>query len=237
MDETTTESKTSVEPTATAERMFQEIKQELEHIGQEIKQKRLDRSRTSAKDDRPSAQGVGIAAIIILVAICGSIVILDISTIAVQCKQFSNQGRRRSSRYKHRHVYVHNNNNANTCVTTCPSGRESPPETVELEHIQISTDRTEQDTENNIVEHHQSRESPPDRVDLEHTQISTDTTEQDTDNNIVEHPPSRKNPSETVGLEHIQISSDITEQNTHGNIVGHPPSRESPNETMNLEHK
>jgi hypothetical protein len=77
---------------------------------------------------------------------------------------------------------------------------------VELEHIQISTDRTEQDTENNIVEHHQSRESPPDTVDLEHTQISTDTTEQDTDNNIVEHPPSRKNPSETVGLEHIQIS-------------------------------
>jgi hypothetical protein len=96
-------------------------------VMQEIKQKRLDRSRTSAKDDRPSAQGVGIAAIIILVAICGSIVILDISTIAVQCKQFSNQGRRRSSRYKHRHVYVHNNNNANTCVTTYPSGRESPP--------------------------------------------------------------------------------------------------------------
>ena len=202
MDETTTESKTSVEPTANAERMFQEIKQELEHIGQEIKQKRLDRSRTSAKDDRPSAQGVGIAAIIILVAICGSIVILDISTIAVQCKQFSNQGRRRSSRYKHRHVYVHNNNNANTCVTTCPSGRESPSETVELEHIQISTDRTEQDTENNIVEHPPSRKNPSETVGLEHIQISSDITEQNTHGNIVGHPPSRESPTETMNLEY-----------------------------------
>ena len=235
MDETTTESKTTVEPTVVADRMFQEIKQELEHIGQEIKQKRLDQSRRSATDDRPSAQGVGIAAIIILVAICGSIVILDISTIAVQCKQFSNQGRRQSSKYKHRPVFVHNNN-SNICVTTCPSNEDSPPETVDLEHIQISTDNTQQDTDNNIVEHLPSRDNPPTTVDLEHNQISSDITEQETDGNIVEHPPSRESSSMTVNLKHIQISRDRTEQDTHGNIVEHPKNRDGSSMIVDLEH-
>lgn len=235
MDETT-ESKTTVEPTATAERMFQEIKQELENIGHEIKQKNLDRSRRSATDDRPSAQGVGIAAIIILVSICGSIVILDISTIAVQCKQFSNQGRRQSSKYKHRPVFAHNNNNANTRVTTCPSNDKSPPETVDLEHIHISTAKTQEDTDNNIVEHLPSRENQTETVDLEHKQISSDITEQETDINSVEHTPSRESSSMTVDLEHIQTSRDRTEQDAHGNIVEHSQNRYGSSMTVDLEH-
>lgn len=111
MDLTTTEVFTTENHNTRSEKLLQEVVEELEELGKELKRKRVERSKTSAVDNRPSAKGVGIAAAIILISIFGSIVILDLSTIGAQCKQFSTKGKHKGSKYKSKNLLLQSTQN------------------------------------------------------------------------------------------------------------------------------
>ncbi|CAC5422555.1 unnamed protein product [Mytilus coruscus] len=104
---------TTINPTAENEKLFQEIKKDMKTMTDKIKKKQLKKSKTSAEDDRPSAKGVGIVAAIILISIFGSIVLMDISTLGVQCKQMSKRDARKNRRYisKNKSSFHSPNNN------------------------------------------------------------------------------------------------------------------------------
>ncbi|VDI25855.1 Hypothetical predicted protein [Mytilus galloprovincialis] len=113
---TTDDTMTTLDPIAENERMFQELKQEMKTMSDKIKKKQLKKSKTSAEDNRPSAKGVGIVAAVILISIFGSVVLMDVSTIGVQCKEISKREARKIRRYRRRNdssFYSHNNNNRN----------------------------------------------------------------------------------------------------------------------------
>lgn len=113
---TTDDTMTTLDPIAENERMFQELKREMKTMSDKIKKKQLEKSKTSAEDNRPSAKGVGIVAAVILISIFGSVVLMDVSTIGVQCKEISKREARKIRRYRRRNdssFYSHNNNNRN----------------------------------------------------------------------------------------------------------------------------
>ncbi|XP_063435674.1 uncharacterized protein LOC134716592 [Mytilus trossulus] len=176
---TTDDIMTTLDPIAENERMFQELKQEMKTMSDKIKKKQLEKSKTSAEDNRPSAKGVGIVAAVILISIFGSVVLMDISTIGVQCKEISKREARKNRRYRSRNessFHSHNNNNKNHFegknISCDPSSKiciKTEPASVDSIDISVISDVFEKQE---VVSLHCKKEVKDDSYKLHETKSS-----------------------------------------------------------------